>query len=65
MVTDTVPASCAATNQDRMEKGLISRDGWAVWDDIASLRMVPTKPSSTIKYREWHIRNTREVTDGE
>ena len=48
-----------------MEKGLISRDGWAVWDDIASLRMVPTKPSSTIKYREWHIRNTREVTDGE
>ena len=65
MVPDTVPAACAASNQARMEKGLISRDGWAVWDDIDSLRMVPTNISSTIKYREWHVRNTREVTDGE
>eukprot|EP00037_Helgoeca_nana_P027024 m.307306 g.307306 ORF g.307306 m.307306 type:complete len:694 (+) comp27380_c0_seq1:102-2183(+) len=59
----TVPAACAASNQRRMEPGLLSRDGWAVWNDIESPRMVRTPESVTVRYAAWHTANLMNVTD--
>jgi hypothetical protein len=55
----TVPESCKTSNENRMEKGLLSRDGWAIWDDINSLRMTP---SSSNEYKQWHEKNSRNIT---
>ena len=48
------PQKCAASNAARMEAGLISRDGWSVWDDHPSNRMVP---STTAAYPAWFAHN--------
>lgn len=56
----TVPAKCAAQNAAKMQKGLLSRDGWALWDDIGSQRMVA---SNTSEWSQWHAKNSRQAAD--
>jgi hypothetical protein len=51
----TTPAACAASNAARMEAGLMSRDGWSVWDDHASPRMVPSATQNG--YPQWFAKN--------
>ena len=60
----TLPESCAASNAAKMQEGLLSRDGWALWDDIKSHRMIPPPAgsSSTSQWKEWHEPNKRELT---
>jgi alpha-glucosidase (family GH31 glycosyl hydrolase) len=69
----TIPAKCAASNQNRMEKGLLSRDGWAVWDDIDSLRMTIERHQGAQysaaqidrggnSFKQWHYKNNRSLT---
>ena len=43
----TLPESCAASNAAKMQEGLLSRDGWALWDDIKSHRMIPPPAGSS------------------
>ena len=56
----TVPEKCAAQNTDKLQPGLLSRDGWAVWDDIKSRRMTASNSSA---WTQWHMPNHRS-SDG-
>ena len=53
----TVPAKCAASNAAKMQHGLLSREGWAIWDDIKSQRM---SPSPVASWKQWHVKNGRD-----
>eukprot|EP01051_Picozoa_sp_SAG22_P001507 SAG22_NODE_60_length_23423_cov_8.445250_11_plen_1063_part_00 len=59
----TVPAKCAAQNRDKLQKGLLSRDGWAVWDDLNSQRLVPSGSSDgSSEWQQWHATNSAGQT---
>jgi len=58
----TVPAACVKTNTARMGQGLLSRDGWAVWDDVTSPRFVPPPPDNPgSEWYHWHDANDRII----
>jgi hypothetical protein len=55
----TVPAKCAASNAEKLQKGLLSRDGWAVWDDLNSQRLVG---STSPEWDHWHAKDNRQTS---
>jgi alpha-glucosidase (family GH31 glycosyl hydrolase) len=58
----TVPAKCVAQNIDKLQKGLLSRDGWALWDDINSPRFTASNSSA---FAKWHEKNHRTGADAD
>jgi alpha-glucosidase (family GH31 glycosyl hydrolase) len=54
------PAKCAAKSESRVGEGLVSRHGWAVWDDLSSPRMGNSTMNSSTPgnaYKRWHGKN--------
>ena len=58
----TVPAKCVAQNVDKLQKGLLSRHGWALWDDVNSPRFTASNSSA---FAQWHEKNQRTSADAD
>jgi hypothetical protein len=47
------PAKCQATARSRLGAGLLSRDGWALVDDVQTARWTTEQGSATSRWRWW------------
>eukprot|EP00931_Biecheleriopsis_adriatica_P024808 TRINITY_DN15366_c0_g1_i1.p1 TRINITY_DN15366_c0_g1~~TRINITY_DN15366_c0_g1_i1.p1 ORF type:complete len:993 (+),score=106.84 TRINITY_DN15366_c0_g1_i1:30-3008(+) len=54
------PADCVEQVTKRIEKGLLSRDGWAVWDDVATVRLSRSNGHS---WQRWRNRTRVDEAD--